>query len=334
MSKKETLKEAQIRELAELALKLENSFGMPLDIEWAIEGNRLYIVQSRPVTNLPSQAFYDPQINGTNPVLWDNSNIVESFAGVTTPLTFSATKKAYAIVYRQTCRLMAVPEKVIEDYEESFENMLGLVKGRVYYNLINWYKLLLLMPGSSSSKGFMETMMGVKEDLNEEHQKLFQFVESAPKYSAFKKLQVFFRLTKSFLRIDKTVSEFSARFDKIYQEYNSTDFNSKSLKEIKSMYLSWEKEVTYNWKPPIINDFLCMVFFGALKSMTEKWIKSDQAAISLQNDLLCGQGDLDSALPVKTLMGIAQKIDKNEDQREFVLETEPDDAWSKLKRGS
>lgn len=333
IGKSSSLENPHLLELANLGLKLEESFKMPLDIEWAIESGKVYVVQSRPITTLPPKSFFDPKVNGVNPILWDNSNIVESFAGVTTPLTFSATKKAYAIVYRQTCRLMGVPESIIAEYDEQYENMLGLVKGRVYYNLINWYKLLLLMPGSSSSKGFMETMMGVKEELHEKHQKLFDFVNSAPKYSAGKKLQVFAKLIFNFLKIDKHVAVFSANFDKLYQKYNKTDFSQKSLKELKEMYLFWEKNVTYNWKPPIINDFLCMIFFGALKSMTEKWIQLDQDATSLQNDLLCGQGDLDSALPVKTLMSIAAEIDKSEEQREYILGSEASEIWAKLQQG-
>ena len=117
-------------------------------------------------------------------ILWDNSNIVESFAGVTTPLTFSLTKDAYAVVYKVTSRLVGVPEKIINDFDYAYTNMLGFIR-RVYYNLINWYKLLLIIPGFGSNQGFMETMMGVKEELNEEQQKLFNFVEEAPKYSSF-----------------------------------------------------------------------------------------------------------------------------------------------------
>lgn len=328
-----SLEIGHLMELVALGMDLEKSFKSPQDIEWAIEDGQLYVVQSRPITTLPPESFFDPDINGANPILWDNSNIVESFAGVTTPLTFSATKKAYAIVYRETCRLLGVPERIIEEYDEQYESMLGMVKGRVYYNLINWYKLLLLMPGSSSSKGFMETMMGVKEDLHDKHQKLFDFVEAAPRYSSIKKLQVFAKLFWNFLRIDSLVKDFSQNFDKLYQRYNHTDFNNKSLKEIKQMYVFWEKNMTYNWKPPIINDFLCMIFFGSLKSMTEKWIKTEGDASSLQNDLLCGQGDLDSALPVKTLMGIAAKIDQAPEQREFILSNEASRIWEKLQAG-
>ena len=48
-----------------------------------------------------------------------------------------------------------------------FPNMLGLVKGRVYYNLINWYRLIAMLPGFSVNRRFMEQMMGVKEGLPE-----------------------------------------------------------------------------------------------------------------------------------------------------------------------
>ncbi|MBC76274.1 MAG: phosphoenolpyruvate synthase [Halobacteriovoraceae bacterium] len=333
-AKAASLQDQMLINIAKLALKIEAHFNAPVDVEWAIEEGVIYIVQSRPITTLPPDAFFDPDINGSQPILWDNSNIVESFSGVTTPLTFSATKQAYAIVYRQTCRLLGVPESIISDYEEQYENMLGLVKGRVYYNLINWYKLLLLMPGSSSSKSFMETMMGVKEDLNEEHQKLFDFMNQSPKYGTFKKLEVFSKLTFYFFRIDKMVHSFSKDFNDIYQEYQGTNFNKKSLKDLKKMYQRWEKNITYNWKPPIINDFLVMIFFGTLKALTEKWLEIEQDSTSLQNDLLCGQGDLDSALPVKTLMKLAEKFDKNEAQRSFLLEHDASEVWSKLKSGA
>jgi pyruvate, water dikinase len=39
-----------IAELAALGKRLEDHFGRPQDIEWAIEGQQIYIVQSRPVT--------------------------------------------------------------------------------------------------------------------------------------------------------------------------------------------------------------------------------------------------------------------------------------------
>jgi hypothetical protein len=43
--------------------------------------------------------------------------------------------------------------------------MLGRVDGRVYYNLVNWYRALALLPGFSLNRSYMETMMGVSEPL-------------------------------------------------------------------------------------------------------------------------------------------------------------------------
>ena len=50
MLKKSTLNDEQIRELTETAKKIEQHYGHPQDIEWAISGDELYIVQSRPIT--------------------------------------------------------------------------------------------------------------------------------------------------------------------------------------------------------------------------------------------------------------------------------------------
>lgn len=55
-----------------------------------------------------------------------------------------------------------MPAKVIQDFQPYLSNMLGIIRGNVYYNLVNWYRLLTCFPIGDTSK-FMETMMGVKQ---------------------------------------------------------------------------------------------------------------------------------------------------------------------------
>ncbi len=43
---------AELVQLAEMAKRIEQFFGKPQDIEWAIEKNELYLLQSRPITTL------------------------------------------------------------------------------------------------------------------------------------------------------------------------------------------------------------------------------------------------------------------------------------------
>lgn len=42
----------QIIELAKLIVKIENHYGFPVDVEWAIENGEIFITQSRPITTL------------------------------------------------------------------------------------------------------------------------------------------------------------------------------------------------------------------------------------------------------------------------------------------
>ena len=46
------LSEEKAIELARLCIQIENHYGAPQDIEWALANERFYILQSRPVTTL------------------------------------------------------------------------------------------------------------------------------------------------------------------------------------------------------------------------------------------------------------------------------------------
>ncbi len=48
--RQQVLTESQVKQLANIALKIETHYGMPQDIEFAIESGEIFIVQSRPIT--------------------------------------------------------------------------------------------------------------------------------------------------------------------------------------------------------------------------------------------------------------------------------------------
>ena len=332
-----SLTDEHAKQITGMAVQLEKHFGFPQDCEWAIRKGKLFLLQSRPITTLPPNAFFDPNVIGATPTLWDNSNIIESYSGVTSPLTFTFARAAYEQVYFQFCEVMGVPAKLIDAYASVFRNMLGLVRGRVYYNLINWYKLVLLLPGSSSNKGFMETMMGVKQSLSSTLQnkqdELFGFLKNPPHYSPLKKLIVYVVTIWRFIRIEQIITTFSKNFEKVYQETRKLNPRNLSLTDQINLYFNLYDKLLKRWQAPIINDYLCMLFFGLLKKLTASWLK-DQKAESLQNDLLCGQGDLESTQPTKTLMRIAQAIDKdNPKERDHFLSLQPSEILAAVKAG-
>lgn len=54
LSNSPSLDEFQVQRLYHLGVKIERIFGSPQDIEWAIENDTIYVLQSRPITTLNS----------------------------------------------------------------------------------------------------------------------------------------------------------------------------------------------------------------------------------------------------------------------------------------
>ncbi len=53
---KRVLKDEEVLELARLGARVEQHYGSPQDVEWAEEGGRMFLVQSRPITTLSEEA--------------------------------------------------------------------------------------------------------------------------------------------------------------------------------------------------------------------------------------------------------------------------------------
>jgi pyruvate,water dikinase len=58
----------------------------PQDVEWAFDGERIVILQTRPITALPRRTF--PQI-ADQPTIWTNANFKEVLSGVLSPMGWS-----------------------------------------------------------------------------------------------------------------------------------------------------------------------------------------------------------------------------------------------------
>src|SRR5437867_1474682 len=153
------LDDTEIERVVATARTLETAFGAPQDIEWCIADSTLWILQARPVTTRVARPAGEFQ-------LWDNSNIVENYPGVTTQLTFTFAQHVYSQVFREFCRLLGIPRKQLREMDGFLGSTLGFLNGRVYYNLLHWYKLSGLAPFQDMGRKMMEVQMGVGEPLD------------------------------------------------------------------------------------------------------------------------------------------------------------------------
>lgn len=294
----------QLSVIQDTLSQLQKHFHIPQDIEFAFYKERFYLLQTRPVTTLSTTVDKKDEY-----IVWDNSNIIESYPGVTTPLTFSFIIKMYEAVYIQFCQLMGVSKEDIQENELVFENMLGLLNGRVYYNLLSWYKLLSLLPGYSVNAEFMEKMMGVKER--------FELPPSGKTKSKGRaKWNFIVSIGKMIIQFRKLPQErkaFLKFLDKTMAYYQGIDLERKSAHELMSIYLDFEKVLLERWKPPLVNDFFAMIYFGTLEKLCKKW----DLGPNVHNDLLCGSNDIISTEPITRLLKISQLIQENSAAKEW-----------------
>ncbi len=308
-------------EIARAGLAIEKYFETPQDIEFSIDRNgSLYILQTRPITTVEEVG---PAAG--NRLIWDNSNIIESYSGPTSPMTFSFIRHAYTIVYHCFSEVMGINAATVKQNRHVFENMLGLINGQVYYNIVNWYRLVKLFPGFNYNKAFMESMMGLEDKVNIEDEEDDTEVSPVQKYLVElpKLLKLITRSVYNFWRIEKLVQEFDDHFNTHYSRWDRLDFDSMPPHELMDIYRDMEDRLLWNWKTPIINDFYVMIYYGVLKKLCSSWCNDD--AGSLQNDLICGEGDIESTRPTKMLMKISRFVKSDPDLAGLFENNSPQD---------
>ncbi|MBI1270592.1 phosphoenolpyruvate synthase [bacterium] len=296
------LRSFQIKQIEKVAQALGKLFEQPQDIEWVIKDNRLFIVQSRAITTLEKAA------SNRRVDIFDNSNIAESYPGITTPLTFSFARVAYENVYLEFARLMGVKESLIEKNAFIFPQMLGYLNGRIYYNLLNWYRLLALFPGYKFNSAFMEQMMGVKEppdpqylDKEAHNHKNISLSEKAGDLLSFclSLAGILYR----YLTLPVSIKRFEKRLETSLKDIPH-NLEALSAVELAQLYRRLEVELLKNWDAPLINDFFAMICFGLSRKLSASWLSDE----SLFNKLLCGETGIVSTEPNRLINEMAQLV--------------------------
>lgn len=295
---------AQSETLFQMGMTVEKAFGRPQDVEFVVTENQIFAVQSRPIT----QPI--PEI-----VVYDNANIQESYCGVTTPLTFSFAGRAYATVYRQTMQTLGLPPAVIQAHEAVVSHLLGLVKGRIYYNINNWYRGLQLLPSFNQNKADMERMMGLEEPVD--------FVKDYEKTTRQKLTMLpglvvnLFRLLWAFSRLHKRVPDFHANFQEHYHRFYRQSLPTLSVDALLAQKELLDTALLGNWSTPIINDFYVMRTNGdAVRNLKKAAIDAPDEFLSRY---LSGDKQIESTQPVRAMHQLAVQARAANGLRSLIL---------------
>ena len=286
--KEDLLSSEQIEELIEVSERVKALLGDYLDIEFSIEEGVLYLLQARPITTL----------TGASPLVLDNSNIVESYPGLSRPLTISFVEMAYRGVFRGLCARVLKNDAELRKYSDVFGNMVGHANGRMYYKISNWYALLQVLPFHKRIIPVWQEMLGVRNRAQGDRRlALNPLVRMMTYFHVFYELATvprhMKRLEESFVRVNE---RFYDRFDP-----------AMDLGEMKALYDEVREKLLDVWDVTLLNDLYAFLFTGLLKNRLRKKFGYDDEAV---NRCIGGISDIESMKPVKALIALARCKDE------------------------
>lgn len=195
---------SHIKQLSEIATELERLENVPWDVEFACEGDRVWVVQARHVTGL---GF--PEGGDAN-TIWSSVNVGEALPGVATPFTWSVAGAYSEAGFRKAFGTLGctVPKNVV---------LVGNVYGRFYLNLTEFMRIAAQMPWLDP-RTLVDLGGGSGGD------ELALQVSEVKRRGFYAKLPLTAsRLLKEQLRLDDHVSRYEEEAERALRDHNALD---------------------------------------------------------------------------------------------------------------
>jgi len=233
------LEEEELKTLFTLGERIEQLFQKPMDIEFAIEKGKVYILQAREITTLDMHL----------PIrILDNSNISESFPGICLPLSESFAGEMYSGIFTSLGRRFL--GKKVSSYEELFQRMVGGFSGRMYYEISSWYDILRLLPFSKKIIPVWQGMLGVS---NEE----ISFSKKKPSF--FLKCRIALLFCYYFFVSQRKMQELDRFFQERYASYSKRVDEEEEAQALYRIFLEMKEDLLREWDITLINDMVSFI---------------------------------------------------------------------------
>ncbi|MCR5637779.1 MAG: phosphoenolpyruvate synthase [Lachnospiraceae bacterium] len=285
--KEDLLSEKELEELDSIGEKAEKLFGCYLDMEFAFKGEELFLLQARPITTL----------KGDSPLILDNSNIVESYPGISLPLTVSFVNLVYSGVFKGVSRRVLKNDKELNKHEAVFGNMVGHANGRIYYKISNWYTVLKFLPFNKKIIPVWQEMLGVKNKGYDSTD-----VELNPMVRFMTYVNSFYELVS----VPRHMKALEKKFKVINRDFYKR-VDGLEPKELIGLFEEIREKLLNIWDVTLLNDMYAFIFTGLVKSRLKKKLGADDGYV---NEYISGISNIESMKPIRALIALSYKKDK------------------------
>ncbi len=270
-----------IEQIVELASGMKPILGEYLDIEFAITGEEIHILQARTITTL----------QGKHPLFLDNSNIVESYPGISLPLTCSFVNIVYSGIFKSISRRVLKNERELAKYDHVFANMVGHVNGRIYYKISNWYTVIKFLPMNHKIIPIWQDMMGVKNK---------SYSKETVKLPLGVRIKTYFNVVAEMLHVPKNMKKLNEDFIRIQEGFYAKFHEDITPQELVVLYHELYDTLLSCWDVTLLNDIYSFIFTGLVKKrLGEK-----------SNQVISGISNIESLKPIKEMIRLAYDMEK------------------------
>ena len=295
-----SLSDGQLYELARLSKQVEQAFGHPIDLEWAYDAERLWVLQARPITGVrPLPTLTNDECE------WTRANLKETMPELPSPLGLSFLERfmdAYIIgSYRRLgC---TVPDGL---------SSVRVLHGRPYLNVTLFYTLVSQLHGNPA---FLTEQMGGEP---------LTFTPRVRTLGAVALLRAGLAIMREWRRVVREgplTFEAMKAMAETYRSESVQHFSVSELSEKLDALGCWldAHELTYGIAGGVAQSLQAMGTF------LPGWLGSDWR--ELLNASLQGQGTVISAQQIVRLAELAELAFREEPVRRWFL----DDGWTAAK---
>jgi phosphohistidine swiveling domain-containing protein len=289
---------ARVKDLAAIANRLEKVEDVPWDVEFACEGERVWIVQARHVTG---RGFPEGGEAGT---VWSSCNVGEALPGVATPFTWSVAGDYSESGFRKAFGTLgcSVPKHA---------RLVGNVHGRFYLNLTEFMRIAAQVPWLDP-RTLVELGGGSGGD-----ELASQIGEVSHKGFYARLPLTATRLLREQLRLDDHVSKFEQEAEHLFRLHNALDLAilpdegvARKIRDVQAL-LERTGDVMLTCASSALGTHI--ILKGVLSRV------EPEGAERLAHDLTRGIRDLESARPAIGVMRIVDLARRDADARAVLV---------------
>ncbi len=181
----------------------------------------------------------------------DNSNIVESYPGLCSPLTCSFAEQVYRLIFRRLATRL-IDDPLPPEIDHTVDSMAVAYQGRMYYRIDNWYHLLQILPFRRRLLAIWQRSLGVT---NSEVPPPLTAVSFFQRLRVLRRFAFTWRQTPALMRrLDDEFAAVQARF------IAGFDLASPDLATLHELYDQVRDGVLNNWDVTLVNDLRAFVY--------------------------------------------------------------------------